>query len=140
MEMIIIKFVFALNLILLAADHIFTGALGMFFPKRAARVYSKLFGAEIPEKKEYLVILKPWGALGIFAGLVGLLPVIDPEKYIWILCALVALLFMRLMYRLKFQKEAESSLKLTRERNLSHVGLILLCVSVIIAQIIFYSR
>ena len=137
--MIIIKFLFSLNLVLLAADHLFTGALGMFFPKRAAKTYSKLFGAEIPETKEYLVILRPWGALGIFAGLVGLLPVFDPQKYIWILVALVALLFMRLIYRLKFQKEAALSLKLTRERNLSHVGLILLCVSMIIAQIIFYS-
>ncbi len=136
--MIIIKFLFALNLVLLAADHLFTGALGMFFPGRAVKTYSKLFGAEIPETKEYLIILKPWGALGIFAGLVGLLPVLDPKKYIWILGALVILLLMRLVYRLKFQKEATLSLKLARKRNLSHVGLILLCVSIIIAQIVYY--
>ena len=134
----VIKFIFALNLILLATDHLFTGMLAMFFPKRAAKTYAKLFGAEIPETKEYLVILKPWGALGIFTGLVGLLPVFDPKKYILILGALTVLLLMRLVYRLRFQKDVTSSLKLSPKRNVFHVGLILVFVSIIIAQIIFY--
>lgn len=138
MNMNILELLFSLNLILLSADHLFTGALAMFFPKRAVKTYAKLFGAEIPETKEYLVILKPWGALGIFAGLVGLLPVFDPKKYIFILGALVVLLMMRLIYRLKFQKDATSSLKLSPKRNLFHICLILACASVIVAQIIFY--
>lgn len=134
-----IQFIFALNLILLSADHLFTGTLAMCFPRRAIRIYIKLFGAKIPDTQEYLVILKPWGALGIFAGLIGLFPVFNPEKYILILWPLAILLLMRLVYRLKFQKEAAVSLKLSRNRNLFHVGLISVCLILITAQIIYFS-
>ncbi|MFZ2150232.1 MAG: hypothetical protein WAV15_03695 [Minisyncoccia bacterium] len=130
-----IEFIFILNLMLLAADHLFTGTLALFFPKIGIRIYKKLFGADIPETREYLVILKPCGSLGIFAGLVGLLPIFDPKRYIFILMALATLLLTRLTYRLKFQKEATLSLKLSPKRNLFHVGLILVCASIMIAQI-----
>ena len=102
--MSLLKFIFNLNLIVLAFDHLFTGTLGLFFPARAVKIYAKIFGAELPPTKEYFMILKPWGALGIFAGIVGLLPVFDSDRYVLILVALVGLLFIRLVYRLKFQK------------------------------------
>lgn len=139
MNINILELLFNLNLILLSMDHLYTGTLAMFFPKEAVKVCTKIFGVEIPETKEYFLILKPWGALGIFAGLVGLFPIFDPKKYVWILGALVVLLMLRLIYRMKFQKEAALFLKLSRERNLFHVGLILVCAFVIFAQIIFYT-
>lgn len=135
--MIIVNFVFALNLTLLAADHLFTGTLALFFPKKAVRAFNALFGAHIPATKEYFVILKPWGALGVFAGLVGMLPAFDSERYALILWFLLALLMMRLFYRLKFQREAESSINLSKKRNLFHVGLIAVCASIIALQVLF---
>src|SRR3989344_537716 len=101
--------IFAVNLLLLASDHLYTGFLALFFPQKAVRIYRKLFGAELPETKEYLIILRPWGALGIFAGLAGLLPILDPQKYKLILLCLAILLLTRIIYRLKFQREATES-------------------------------
>src|SRR3989344_2973426 len=103
--MIFLKFIFTLNLALLALDHFYTGTLALFFPTKAVKVYSRLFGVQIPATSEYFVILKPWGALGVFAGTVGLLPIFDPDKYVLVIVALVLLLVMRLFYRLKFQRE-----------------------------------
>lgn len=134
--MAFLKILFNLNLILLALDHLTTGAYGLFFPVKAIRMYKKLYGAEIPETREYFIILKPWGALGIFAGLVGLLPVVDPQKYFLILFALLILLGMRLIYRLKLQKESEQFLKLSKKSNLRSIGLIIVCAFVVIIQVI----
>jgi hypothetical protein len=133
------NFIFALNLILLSMDHIFTGGLALFFPRKAIKIYTKIFGAEIPETKEYMIILKPWGALGIFAGLVGILPIIDPQRYELILVALVALLFMRLIYRLRFQKDSKEFLQLSGKRNLFHVGLIIVCAAIIVVEIFTFK-
>lgn len=133
--MTILKILFDLNLILLALDHLTTGAYGLFFPVKAIRMYRHLYGAEIPETREYFIILKPWGALGIFAGLVGLLPVVDPQKYFFILVALVILLCMRLVYRFTLQKETQAHLKLSKKSNLKSIGLIVICALVILIQI-----
>jgi len=134
-----IQFLFVLNLGLLSLDHLFTGTLALFFPRKAIRIYTKIFGAEIPETREYMIILKPWGALGIFAGLVGILPIIDPQRYELILVALVALLFMRLIYRLRFQKDSKEFLRLSGKRNLFHLGLILLCSAIIVIEILTFK-
>ncbi len=130
-----LQFLFALNLGLLALDHLFTGTLALFFPKKAIKMYQTIFGAQVPESREYFVILKPWGALGIFAGLVGLLPIIDPQKYKLVLVAFVILLIMRLIYRLRFQKDTKNFLRLSGKRNLLHVGLILICAVIIVIEI-----
>lgn len=138
--MIFLKLIFTLNLALLALDHFYTGILALFFPLKAVRVYSRLFGVQIPATSEYFAILKPWGALGTFAGIVGLLPIFDPDKYVLVIVALVLLLVMRLFYRLKFQKESEKFLKLSRGRNSRHVWLILVCMFIMIAQIYYYMN
>ena len=130
-----LQFLFALNLALLALDHIFTGALALFFPKKAVKIYQTIFGAQVPDSREYFVILKPWGALGIFAGLVGLLPILDPNRYVLVLVALVILLLMRLVYRLRFQEDSKEFLQLSGKRNIFHVGLILVCAIIIVMEI-----
>lgn len=138
--MILLKAIFTLNLALLALDHFYTGLLALLFPLKAVKVYSRLFGVQIPATNEYFAILKPWGALGIFAGIIGLLPIFDPDKYVLIIVALVLLLAMRLFYRLKFQKDTEKFLKLSRGRNLRHVGLILVSMFIMVAQIYYYTN
>lgn len=138
--MAFLEIIFTINLFLLALDHFYTGVLALFFPDKAVKVYSELFGAQIPATREYFAILKPWGALGVFAGLVGLLPIFNPEKFVLVIAAFVLLLAMRLFYRIKFQKETEKFLRLSRKRNLWHVGLIVVCASVMIVQILYLSN
>lgn len=134
--MMFLNILFIFNLAVLSMDHFFTGTLAIFFPKRAMKIYSILFGVQIPSTKEYFAILKPWGALGIFTGIVGLLPIFDQQRFMPILVALVILLFLRIIYRFKFQKDVESSIKLSGTRNLRHIFLIFTCMSIIIVQLL----
>ncbi len=131
-----IEIVFSINLLLLSLDHLYSGSLALFFPKKAIRVYKKLFGADIPETVEYFAILKPWGALGVFAGIVGLLPVYDAKRYIGVLFALVVLLICRIIYRFAFQADSEKYIKLSKKRNAFHIMLIVICVVVMLLQLI----
>jgi hypothetical protein len=122
-----LSLLFATNLSLLALDHITTGFLGIFFPNFALRFYKGLFGAEIPDTREYKMILKPWGALGVFAGIIGILPIIDPVRYQGILVSLIVLLGMRVWIRAKHFDDGETFLRISRKRNMLHIGLITLC-------------
>src|ERR1700676_3730371 len=89
-----------LNLVVLAADHLITGLAGVLFPKRAAGLYQRLFGARFPADSPVTAILRPWGALGVFAGLTGLLPVYDSVRYRAVLFALLLLVVLRIFIRL----------------------------------------
>lgn len=133
--MTFLNFIFAANLTLLAADHFLTGSLALLAPRVAIRLYEPLFGARLPDTPEYLAILKPWGALGIFAGGVGLLPMLDAHRYRAVLIWLLILLACRLYYRSRFQKEAQTSLGLNPRRNLFHLGLIAVCAGLILGQL-----
>jgi hypothetical protein len=128
------EYIFATNLSLLALDHLVGGFLALAFPRTSIRVFARVFGARLPETPEYLAILKPWGALGVFAGLVGVLPIFDAPRHAWILAALAALLAARIFYRLRFGGEIVS-MGLTRKRNLFHVGLIAICLSLVLWQL-----
>ncbi|PIP55599.1 MAG: hypothetical protein COX06_02390 [Candidatus Zambryskibacteria bacterium CG22_combo_CG10-13_8_21_14_all_42_17] len=129
-------FFFNLNLIILALDHLITGGLALFFPVAAIKFYKIVFGANVPFTTGHLFILKPWGALGIFASLVGILPIFDPIRYEKILWALVLLLVFRIFIRSQNNKNAEIYLNISSWRNILHIGLIALCASVILIQII----
>jgi hypothetical protein len=127
-----------LNLITLASDHFITSLTGIFFPQKAARLYERMFGAHMPLTPELIAVLKPWGALGIFAALVGLLPIFDPQRYRGILYALVVLLVMRVFIRIWNAASAEQYFKVPRGRNLFHIGIILGCAAIILAQILWW--
>ena len=129
--------IFNLNLILLAADHLISGSYALFFPKKAISLYVKMFGATLPQSQEYYIILRPWGALGVFAGLVGLLPVLSPEKYVLVLIILMILLSTRIIYRIKFQQESKQFFHLSRQRNLFHLLLILTSMATMAIQVFY---
>lgn len=128
-------FVFNLNLALLALDHLITGSLAIFFPKTAIKLYKIVFGAHLPMTQEYFVILKPWGVLGVFAGLVGTLPIYDPVRYHIILWPLLLVLILRVVVRSMNNKYIEIYLSVNKKRNLFHMALIVLSVFVICVQI-----
>jgi hypothetical protein len=131
-------FVANLNLAILALDHLVTGLAGVLFPDRAAALYSQLFGARFPAGSPATAVLRPWGALGAFAGVVGLFPIYDPVRYRPILFALLLLLGFRLFIRLSFGPNTLQHFSLSSARNYFHIYLIAQCAIVISLQLIWW--
>lgn len=127
-----------LNLIVLALDHLVTGLAGVFFPKRSAGLYRRLFGAQFPEGSPLTSVLRPWGGLGVFAGIAGLLPVCDPIRYRPILYALVLLLALRVFIRLSYDAATLAFFNLTTRRNYFHVYLVAQCAAIILLQLVYW--
>ena len=127
-----------LNLIVLALDHLITGLAGVFFPKRSAGLYRRLFGAQFPEGSPLTSVLRPWGALGVFTTVAGLLPVYDPIRYRPILYALVLLLALRVFIRLSYDAATLAFFNLTAKRNYFHVYLVVQCAAIILLQLAYW--
>jgi hypothetical protein len=127
-----------LNLAILALDHLVTGVAGVFVPNRAAGLYHKLFGAMLPAGSPVTAVLRPWGALGVFAGVVGLLPIYDFPRYRPILFALLLLLGLRLFLRLTFDSATLQHFGLSSARNYFHLYLIAQCAIIISLQLIWW--
>ncbi len=127
-----------LNLVVLAADHLTTGLAGVLFPKRAAGLYQRLFGARLPADSGLIAVLRPWGALGVFAGLTGLLPVYDPVRYRAILFALLLLAALRVLIRLSYDSATLQLFGLSRARNSFHLYLVIQCAAIIGLQLLWW--
>ena len=124
-----------MNLLVLAADHLITGFAGVFLPERSAGLYHRLFGARIPTDTPVSAILRPWGALGIFAGITGLLPLWDPVRGRPILYSLLALLGLRIFIRLSYDSTTLEYFQLSLKRNYFHVYLVAQCAIIIALQL-----
>jgi len=127
-----------LNLLVLAADHLTTGLAGVFFPKRSAGLYQRLFGARFPADSPVVAVLRPWGALGVFAGLAGFLPLYDPLRYRPILFALLILVALRVFIRLSYDAATLQFFGLSPRRNYLHIYLVLQCATIIGLQLIWW--
>jgi hypothetical protein len=127
-----------LNLLVLAADHLTTGLAGVFFPKLSAGLYQRLFGARFPVDSPVVAVLRPWGALGVFAGLAGLLPLYDPVRYRAILYALLVLVVLRVFIRLSYDSVILQFFGLSSKRNSFHIYLVLQCAAIIGLQLIWW--
>ena len=131
----VLEFLFNLNLFILSLDHLVIGGSALFFPRKAIKFCKTIFGADLPPTEEYFSILKPWGALGVFAGFAGILTIYDPVRYKGILYGFLILLITRILIRLSNIKRAETYFRLSRNRNLFHVFLIFVCASMIVFQL-----
>lgn len=127
-----------LNLLVLAADHLTTGLAGVLSPKRAAGLYQRLFGARFPPDSPLTAILRPWGALGVFAGLTGLLPVYDAVRYRAILFPLLFLVVLRIFIRVSYDFATLQFFGLSRARNYFHVYLVTQCAVIIGLQLLWW--
>jgi len=127
-----------LNLAILAADHLTTGLTGVLFPRRAADLCQRLFGAKFPADSPMVAVLRPWGALGVFAGITGLLPVYDPVRYRAILFALLLLLVLRVNIRLNLDSASLQYFGLSSARNYVHLYLVTQCAVIIALQLIWW--
>lgn len=127
-----------INLAVLAADHLITGLAGALFPKRAVGLYQRLFGARFPSDSPLTAILRPWGALGVFAGLAGLLPVYDPVRYRALLFPLLILVVLRIFIRLRYDPATLQFFGLSRRRNFFHLYLVTQCAAIIALQLLWW--
>jgi len=127
-----------LNLLVLAADHLTTGVAGVLFPRRSAGLYQRLFGARFPADSPVVAVLRPWGALGVFAGTTGLLPLYDPVRYRAILYALLILVALRVFIRLSYDAATLQFFGLSSKRNCFHIYLVLQCAAIIALQLVWW--
>ncbi len=122
-------------LILLAIDHFVTGFIFLFLPNLNAVLAQKIYGVKFPEGENINLLVKPWGAFGIFGSLVGLIPVFSDQDNTLILYALLILLITRLYYRISFMVEASYAIHLSRKRNLFHSLTIVVCVIAVLTKL-----
>ena len=127
-----------INLVVLAADHLITGLAGVLVPQRAGGLYQRLFGARFPADTPLSAILRPWGALGVFAGITGLLPVYDPFRYRAVLFMLLFLVVLRIFIRLSYDSATLQFFGLSRARNYFHVYLVTQCAAIIALQLVWW--
>jgi hypothetical protein len=127
-----------LNLAVLAGDHLTTGLAGVLFPQRATGLYQRLFGARFPADSPLTAILRPWGALGVFAGLTGLLPVYDVVRYRAILFPLLLLVVLRIFIRVSYDSATLQFFGLSRARNYFHLYLVTQCAFIIGLQLLWW--
>ena len=122
-------------LVLLALDHLVTGFIFLFLPSWNAVFAQKIYGVKFPEGENINLIVKPWGAFGIFGGLVGLIPVFSNQDSTLILYALLILLLTRLYYRIGFMVEASYVIHLSRKRNFLHSLTIIVCIVAVLVKL-----
>ena len=127
---IILEVLFYLCFVGLTFDHLVTGFVAVYFIARAKSSFKHLYGIDIPKNEFVTMLLKPWGTLGFFAGLVGVLVLLELETYKHFLLLLIILLLMRFSYRVKYVWQGMKVLKLSPQRNWLHVSIIVLCIIV----------
>ena len=101
----------------LSVYHIWSGAISYLTPRFAMRFYRRFYDCNPIEQRHLLVILRPWGALAIFAGIVGLTALADPYGNPLLLAALCLLLILRVGYRIGLRRDLQLISGITPRRN-----------------------
>ncbi len=83
-------------------------------------------------------MLRPWGALGVFTALAGLLPLYDPVRYRAILYALLILVALRVFIRLSYDSATLQFFGMSSKRNDLHIYLVSQCAAIIGLQLIWW--
>ena len=108
----------------LSGYHLFSGLVSAFFPTFALAFYRRFYACDPPQREDLFLILKPWGGLSIFAGIVGFFAAADPVRYRGVVFGLILLLVFRIYYRLAYARPLASVGRIPFHRNLLSVGLI----------------
>jgi hypothetical protein len=113
-------------LAVLSSYHVATGLLSFAAPDMALRFYRGAYGCNPIEHRHLLIILRPWGALAVFAGLAGFVALGCPPARTWIEAALLILLGMRVIYRLGLRRELAEISGIPPRHNFANIGLLLI--------------
>ena len=101
----------------LSAYHLWTGCISYFCPALAMKFYQRFYDCNPVEQRHLQIILRPWGALAIFAGIAGLTAVVEPEQHPAILGGLALLLVLRIGYRIGMRRELLAISGIAPRRN-----------------------
>lgn len=113
-------------LCILSAYHLFTGIVSMFFPKFAMDFYKRFYSCTPPDREDLFLILKPWGALAVFAGIAGFYAAADPGRYRGVILGLILLLAFRIYYRTVFGRMLARHANIPSRRNILNIAMIAL--------------
>lgn len=122
-------------LLLLSLYHVATGLVSVFSPRLALRAYKVAYGFDPVERTQLSLVLKPWGALALFAGVAGLFAAADPVRYAGVVLGLSLLLAVRLVLRLLFAREAATVLGIPPRHNLANAALIAVGVVILLSWV-----
>ncbi len=115
----------------LSVYHVITGVMSFAFPDSALVMYRGLYGCNPVERRHVALMLKPWGALAVFAGLCGLYAVGDPVRYRGVVVALVALLALRVVYRVWCRESLRTIGGIAPRRNAISIAALLAGIAVL---------
>jgi hypothetical protein len=124
-------------LIVLSAYHVATGLLSFAAPQLALKFYRNAYGCNPVERRHLLIILRPWGALAVFAGLVGFGALACPPCRNWIEASLIALLGLRIAYRLGLREELREISGIPPRNNFINIGLLFFGLILLTADLLF---
>jgi hypothetical protein len=122
-------------LAVLSAYHVITGLLSFSAPRLALKFYRGAYGCNPIERRHLLIILRPWGALAVFAGLAGFSALACPPARVWIEASLITLLAMRVAYRIGLRAELREISGIPPRNNLINIGLLFLGIALLTADL-----
>jgi hypothetical protein len=108
----------------LSLYHILTGCISYFTPAFALKFYRSVYGCQPIEQRHLRIILRPWGALAVFAGIAGLAAVNGSPNQPTLLAGLALLLTLRIGYRVALWRELQEISGIEPRRNWFNIGLL----------------
>lgn len=110
----------------LSCYHIATGLLSYCAPETALRFYRACYGCDPQERRQLAIAMRPWGALAVFAGIMGIGALLEPGMRNWVQVGLILLLGLRVTYRIALRRELLEISGIPEKRNLFSIGFLLL--------------
>jgi hypothetical protein len=117
-------------LAVLSTYHVLSGGLSFFFGNAAMRFYKSFYGTDPIERRHLMLILKPWGALSIAIGIAGWSAVGQPSAHRGTVLAILVLLVLRIVYRVRCRAELQAISRVPLRKNV--INLLLLAGGVLI--------
>lgn len=117
-------------LAILSLYHVLTGVLSFAFPRFAMQFYKRVYGCDPEERQQLTIVMKPWGALAIFAGLCGCFAAVDPVRYRGVIASLMVLLILRVVYRILCRRALEEVGRIAPHRNF--VSMVTIAVGIVL--------
>ena len=133
---IVVDIVCRAYLLVLSTYHVFTGLASCFAPDLALSFYRKFYDCNPVERKHLALVLQPWGALALCAGIAGLFAASDPVRYRGVILALAILLALRVYYRLVYRSWLHDISGIAPRRNALSVGVLVAGLAILVSWLV----
>jgi len=125
-------------LAVLSIYHVATGVVSFCFPGFALRLYKRIYACDPAERRQLTMVMKPWGALSVSAGISGCFCAADPVRYWGVVAALWFLMVLRITYRVLWRHELGEVGRIPPHRNFLNVAMIAIGVAVLGAWLLCF--